>query len=710
MRRGLMFVGGVGCIVTLALAADQVGFTPGQLVDIGGAPSQITRADFDTDSVTDFVTWGGHTAVVTVLHGDGDGTLSGATEYTKSGALLALGVADLNGDGVDDIVSGHVGTWTDPISPGVFVTDAGVHVLLSNDQGGFDAAEVTIHGRQPRAILFLDLDGDTDLDVIVAHDDGTSTLTNDAGVLSDPEMIATHSLTRTRAIADLDDDGNVDLVGNYTLWGEDDGSFTPTTIATADLRPLIAVDLNDDGAPDLVGLGASDPFGGLADVSVALNDGNGGFGEATGFASVRGPLWGGVQADDLNGDDLPELIVTSQWGNVGVLLNEGSGEFSGALTFRHGENRIPWGYTTARVNGDTMPDLVTCDLGTGGVQATIAVHLQSGAAPPDVTTLSPRQALAGEQLVVTIAGADFDPSATVDFGQGVTVTRTAFVSTSVLQATIEIAPFDAFLNPGGVRDVDVRNPDGGADTGSFDVVPGPEPVVTSVRPAEIIAGSTVSLVLDGADFADDVEVTFGPEIVVNGFDRVSGSLLQANVTVAAGAALGAVPFRITNQPTGVFTENAAPEVLSVIGPRTLDLRVRRGDLRDRPKAGRDSAVISGDLDFNAFSPDGAFGIPNETLTLTIGDPTAPFTLEIPAGDPGWTVKKGKSTWKSARGVKPKVKIKLDGVRSTFKVTVRKVDLTLPGDTQILVDLVVGDDTGRDLRGWIQPRGGRLRLR
>lgn len=713
MRRAILIVGGLACVAGPAYAADPVDFAPGDPATIGGRPSHATRADLGADAYPDLVTWGPHTEYVGLLHGNGDGTLSSATLLTTPEPVLALGVADLNGDGVDDIVTGHRGQWThDPTLPtGVFATAGAVHVLLSDVQGGFDGTEVTIHGRVPSAILFLDLDGDRDLDVIVASSDGTSTLTNDGdGGLSSPRMIATNWLTQTRDIADLDRDGNPDLVGHITLWGEDDGSFTPGT-ALNDITPLLAVDVDGDGDADLVGHGAFDPtaFGVPADLDVALNRGDGTFTAATGYASVQGPLFG-VKAADVNGDGLNDLITSSQWGDVGVLLSEGDGTFDEALLFPHPNDGIPWGYEILNVDADGLPDLVTVDVGNGVVSANVVVHLQS-AAPLTVAALAPAEALAGTEIDVVVTGSGFAPGTTVDLGQGVEVLGTTVVSASELRVAIRVDAFDAVTNPGGPRDAVVRHPDGRETEATFVVVPGPSPAVLSVTPSTLVAGTTTDLVIAGSDFAATVELELPQGVFLNTLVRVSQDVVQANVTVAAWAEPGAVAFRLVNRPTGTFVQSDASEVLELLGPRTLDLSVRRGDIKDKRKARRDSLKVSGDIAFNSYSPDGALGVPDETLTVVVGDPADPVTVTVPAGDPRWKVKKnGRAVWRSPKGAGPKVRIELDPVRGRFSVSVKKTDVTLPESSQVVVDLVVGNDTGRDLRRWVQPRVGRLMLR
>lgn len=713
MRRAAAAVAvGLGCIATLSSGANELAFEPGAPRDVHGRPTKIARADFDGDPFADLVTWGGSGGELTVFHGNGDGTLSTGTLLTAPEEVYALGLADLDGDGVDDIVTGHRGAWVDLGLPaGMFATAGGVHVLISDGQGGFDGTAVTIHGRGPQAILFLDLDGDTDLDVVIGHGDGTSTLTNDgSGGLSNPQTITTDWMTRTRAVADLDADGNPDLVGNVTLWGEADGSFTPGS-ALLDIAPLAAADIDGDGDVDLVGLGEFDPVtpGSLAELAVARNLGGGTFAAAIGVPAVRGPLFG-VLAEDVDGDGLPELITSSQWGEVGVLRNEGGGTFADPLRVPHGDSGIPWGYAVAHVDADGHADLVTVDPGSVEVEPSVIAHLQTGGDAPCVTAIMPSRALAGASEVVVVVGDGLVAGTTVDFGPGVTVQAITQTSVRELRASIEVDPYDEESNSGGVREIRVRTPDGLEATATFEILPGAPPVVTAVTPDTLVAGTSEDLVISGRQFSDSVELALGPHVRVNGFVRVSDRRIEANVTATAAASPGAVPLRVTNLPSRRSFESAASAVLALVGPRTLDLQIRRGTLKDKSTAGRDSLVVTGEFRFNGFSPDGTLSVPDDALVLEVGDPSAPFTLEIPAGDGGWRVGRRTLAWRSGKGSKPKVALRFDPDRGTFKVSVRKADLHFPVDERVVLDLEVGDDTGRDLGRWIRNRVDRLRLR
>src|SRR6185437_1828498 len=96
------------------------------------------------------------------------------------------------------------------------------------------------------------------------------------------------------------------------LRNQHDGTFVASNTTTGAGRQAVAVDLNDDGAPDLVfpGTGAT----------VVMNHGDGTFAAPVIYAAGDDPF--AVAAADLNGDGRPDLAVADFDGQtVSVLLN-----------------------------------------------------------------------------------------------------------------------------------------------------------------------------------------------------------------------------------------------------------------------------------------------------------------------------------------------------------------------------------------------------
>jgi hypothetical protein len=177
-------------------------------------------------------------------------------------------VADLNGDGALDLVSGNQGDYT-------------LAVFLQTEKGKFAAYSGGLLGgpettRGPVSILAADLDGDGDNDLASANM-WSHTLTiffqTDPGEFAqEPLEIRGVSFPQAIDAADLDGDGDLDLVcGNVdpdpnadpdtltvfhqTAPGEfvlDSSGPLGGTESTDGPGSLLVVDLDGDGDPDIV--------------------------------------------------------------------------------------------------------------------------------------------------------------------------------------------------------------------------------------------------------------------------------------------------------------------------------------------------------------------------------------------------------------------------------------------------------------------------
>jgi hypothetical protein len=134
-------------------------------------------------------------------------------------------------------------------------------------------------------------------------------------------------------------------------------------------------------------------------------------------------------------------------------------------------------------------------------------------------------------------------------------------------------------------------------------------------------------------------------------------------------------------------------------PGTLDLAASKGKARDSVDEGKDSLKVKGALAFGAEAPDLDFGYAEDGLEVRFGDPGNPFVLSVPAGDPGWKVKKGRYTWKSARGTYPKVKLVLDFPRGRFSLAAKKFDFPAGPTGPVRISIRCGNDAGLEDAAW-----------
>ena len=234
-----------------------------------GAASAVYLAvgDFNLDGASDLaVINGGTQDSVSILLGNGDGTLQGAVVYASGGAFAnGAAVADLNGDGAPDLaVVNSCATYTN-----LACSQSGsVAVLLGNGDGTFQApVAYGSGGNQPNSVATADFDGDGMPDLAVGNIGPTG-------------------------------GGAGSVLG--LLPGNGDGTFAPATsfIAGGSSAAFVSVaDFNGDGQPD-VALASQCPASGNCANSVEgilLNTATGfaRFGSATSLVSSVNPAGSG---------------------------------------------------------------------------------------------------------------------------------------------------------------------------------------------------------------------------------------------------------------------------------------------------------------------------------------------------------------------------------------------------------------------------------
>jgi uncharacterized repeat protein (TIGR01451 family) len=238
------------------------------------APTSVAIGDLNGDGKPDLAVADGNTPSVSVLLGDGLRSFAAATEYPvgffSSGSVK---IADFNGDGRPDLV----------------VAGLGLAVLPGNGDGSFGAATQLSPGPigQMYSLAVADLNGDGNADLLIGSAaPGVAVLLGDgAGGFGAPAsypLAGGFGLTLSVAVADVNGDGNVDLIatnGNssVSIWaGEGSGNFAASTLynscACSSPNSIALGDLNGDSRPDLVGANNDyDSTTGTGTIAVQLN-------------------------------------------------------------------------------------------------------------------------------------------------------------------------------------------------------------------------------------------------------------------------------------------------------------------------------------------------------------------------------------------------------------------------------------------------------
>jgi hypothetical protein len=383
--------------------------------DTGGqSPDKLVVADLNGDGLQDLVTANEQVNAnsVTVLLGVGDGTFGVPRVFTPGQRPIDVAVGDFNSDGVTDVVTAD---RQKPVGPGFWIGT--VTLLLGNGDGTLAAAPNLIVGR-PGPVTHADFNGDTLPDLaVVTSPVGYNGVTIFLGLgngsfgpgLQSPEV----DNPRALAVGDFNGDGKKDLAvttwassatGVRILLGNGDGTFTSTTtFAAGPTAEWVAVaHFNNDLHADLVV--ANDHATGS--VSVLLGNGDGTFGAATGVSA--GGQSNYVAPADLNGDGKADLAVVNNAANkVSIVLGNGNGTFGPVTSYA---TRVgPGSVGVGLFNGDSRPDLAVPTFFGGNGDSGLAILQNSTGG-----TFAPRAEYATDSRPVGISVTDFNGDGKLD--------------------------------------------------------------------------------------------------------------------------------------------------------------------------------------------------------------------------------------------------------------------------------------------------------
>ncbi len=227
---GVLIVAGVVAFVPLRVTASSGLYVEPKTFSVGNGATSVAVGDFNGDGKKDLAVANQTDNTVSVLLGNGDGTFLPATNYHATSPTY-LTTGDFNNDGHPDLVS---------VVSGHNI----VEILLGNGSGGFGApSQILIQGvTQCTSAVVGDFNKDGNLDIAVACGQYTPAgiailLGNGNGTFQPPTVITAgdpYLRDTYLAAADLNGDGNLDLVGaNYrgagvdVLLGNGNGTFQP---------------------------------------------------------------------------------------------------------------------------------------------------------------------------------------------------------------------------------------------------------------------------------------------------------------------------------------------------------------------------------------------------------------------------------------------------------------------------------------------------
>jgi uncharacterized protein YjdB len=560
----------------------QPGVSPLVSVNFTGAPSTITLGASSStltygDSVTLTATVSPSAATGSVTFFDNGGPLSGGM---VSGGQAALTTATLS-TGSHSLTAQYDGGTAYNYS-----TSAPVSVVVTSQAGGALSSGPQLTDAGYAALIAgADLNGDGLTDLVAANYNNTVSvfLSTGPGMFASPVNYNLNAAPLALSINDVNGDGFGDLLvptvsGLNVLLGNGDGTFRagptnsyvfPVSVYSLEPNPYpwALADFNSDGRIDIASLNQS-----TNSVSLLFGNGDGSFQEPVSF-----PVTGeseGISTADFNGDGRPDLLVTStvlidspqQSGEFLVFLGNGDGTFASPVTTPCNLAVSPSELAVGDFNEDGFPDVaavypsytLSIYLGKGDGSFTAGATYPDGPEGPlYVADINGD----GHLDLLSLTNGPF-----LYYGKGDgTFSPGYFAETSYFSSSwLALGDFDK------TGRVSIAGISGGGIGIQYDVRPSnmllqTTPNPTAGQPITITATITPSNATGTVTFSDG-QVTLGSSSVINGSASITTSALQANYQELSASYSGD---SITSPSSGYYELFATGEPVSVsLSPTT----------------------------------------------------------------------------------------------------------------------------------------------
>ncbi|MEJ7726297.1 MAG: VCBS repeat-containing protein [Actinomycetes bacterium] len=348
---------------------------PGASGPLSRAGESVVIADFDADGNPDTLVPSINRAGAVALLGDGTGGFEPqqTTPLPNAGGVVVADAAQVDGDGVIDVVAGTIDD-----------NGGAIRVLLGDGDGTFTVGQrIGYAGDTVVAVELGDLNGDGDVDLAATIDGnaggsievamGTGSGTFGARtVYAPPFYISIDGLD----LADVDADGALDLVYGKgcpsVRLNDGDGTFGNEICSTDPQGRLggVAQAVADFDGDGLVDLATGDASGGH--VTIALGDGAGKFVFERRYGGIGGQVIS-VIAGDVTGDGTLDLLASadaefaSRTRVATVLEGRGDGRFVQRGSYATGGD----GMAVTDLDGDARLDLVSTGYDGESVSSTL---------------------------------------------------------------------------------------------------------------------------------------------------------------------------------------------------------------------------------------------------------------------------------------------------------------------------------------------------
>ena len=317
-------------------------------------PTDVASGDFNEDGDLDIAFTNKASGSVSVMQGDGTGAFTAMTTLTAGEMPAGIAAGYINNDSHLDLAVGD------------FTSEHEVHLFFGTGAGGFTPGGEPWMGTYPDSPALADLDGDGDQDLVSTcyyWYRASVVLNNGDGTFGTYQLHILAEYPSALALGDLNGDDRPDIVASCSdsdsvnvLINNGDGTFPLYSVAYATgIGPadLALADVNGDTFLDAV---TADSDG--ATFSVLLGTGTGTFGAATSYPVGTAPS--AVTVLEANGDTAPDIAVAcEETGQLYVFHGTGGGAFSLGQQIEGGDG--PSALATTDVDDDEIDDLILLD-------------------------------------------------------------------------------------------------------------------------------------------------------------------------------------------------------------------------------------------------------------------------------------------------------------------------------------------------------------
>jgi hypothetical protein len=322
------------------------------------------------------------------------------------------------------------------------------------------------------------------------------------------------------------------------------------------------------------------------------------------------------------------IVKGTNFAGSSTVSLSGSGVTINSTTFESATQiKLNVTVATSASTGARTVTVTNTDAGAGSLASGFTVN---GTPTIESTGPSSRGQGASKQLIA-VKGTNFESGATSNFGAGITVESTSFVSSTELAATVSVESGAAT----GARTVTVNNPDTTTASLASAFTVNTKPTVEPASPSSRGQGaSKQTITIKGKGFVSGATLnsSFGAGITVESTSFTSSTELKATISIESGAATGSRTVTVTNGDGGSgsltpgFTVNAKPTVEST-SPSS------RGQ-----GAGKQTITIKGANFASGASANFGAGITVESTSLVSAtELTAKITIESGAATGARTV-------------------------------------------------------------------------